>query len=336
MTYLVSTISKIEALCISIVRLVFTVPRVVPGDMFPAHISGYRLIRVCEPEKPTSVYAIALYRNAAGKEAFAKQWYGRTWCIARHLMKNEIHFYRAFHALSSEQKKRLKKQFGDIYIPKLIYAECTPARVLFLVEKAKGACIGVLSPQKRLDVLDKAMSYFAYVDHVMPRISKRVLIQRKRLYFFATFPMIATRALLRYPSFLFIMIRASASIIRHAAVLFVAPEYRLIHRDLNRDNVRYDGKRISVIDFQVSGITYPEFEIAHTIASYWREPLFVKRLLSGKAMRGIQKDKVHFLRFKAVSYWIALHWLSSRSRKEYKTARSYFLFVHDFSYERTK
>lgn len=276
---------------------------------FPARIGNFTFVKEFFPDKKVRHFDFAVYEDENGKIAIAKQWNKFCKYINRHWLINEINVYNVYkeiHRVRADNPQ-IDQKYPNMRIPILLGVVKEKDRLVMLTEKIDGQPLKTLSTEKQVAVFQNVIEYMAFLGDMMDSSAKRVLVKRSMRYAAAIFPFIFTLAVINHPKKFLCLLLGGIYFSVNVLRILNQKEKTLVHRDLNPNNIITKGAHSWIIDFQISAITNPAFEIAGLMIFLWNDVEFREAFKSGHIMESLKKDKNKFYSYKILSIYVALY-----------------------------
>ena len=211
-------------------------------------------------------YSIALYSGDNNKNVIAKRWLGTKKDASYMWLKNEINAYKLLNQ---------KDNTGSIRIPKLIKVIETKNSLIMLIEYIKASNIADLSVKNKVDAYLSILEFMKKVD-----VSKTLEVVAKRgpLFWLAILPIITIKAILNYPTHMWIIMKGFLIAVLSAPFILARNKRCLVHRDLNDNNVFGNTKSLYLIDFELASIADPMIDWAILFLKYSDNRSFLNTL----------------------------------------------------------
>lgn len=278
---------------------------VTPAD-FPKRIGDFVFVKIFFPNKEVKHLDFAIYENKNGKMAIAKQWNRSCKYINYHWLANEINVYKEIHRVRA-QNPQIDRKYPNIHIPDFLGVVKDKDRLTMLIEQIDGHSLKSLPVEKQVAVFKNVIEYMTFLGVTMDSSAKKILIKRNMWYIAAIFPFIFTLALIKHPKNFLSILRGGIIFSLNIFRILNKNDRTFVHRDLNPDNIIIKGDHAWIIDFQISAITNPAFEIAGVMIFLWNNVEFREIFKNGHVMESIKKDKNKFYSYKILSIYLALY-----------------------------
>lgn len=293
---------------------------------FPLNIGSFTFVKEFFPDKKNKNFDFAIYKNENGKRAIAKQWNNSCKRINYHWLMNEIKVYEEIHRVRA-QDPQINQRYPSVRVPDLLGVFKEKDRLTMFVEQIDGQSLKTLPTEKQVDFFQDAIEYIAFLGDRMDSSAKRVLVRRSMWYVMAMFPPVITLATVNHPKrFLSIL---------YGGIVFSFNVFRIlnqknmtfVHRDLHPEHIITKGAHLWIIDFQISAITNPAFEVAGLLIFLWNDIKFREAFKNGRIMVSLKKDKNKFYAYKTLSIYIALYNLGVNKRMPSSQVFSYLNYA---------
>jgi hypothetical protein len=227
---------------------------------YKLNMHGYVFEKYVVEEKKHRSYSFALYKNAEGKEAFAKIWTGHNKNFDYYSLLNEIHVYKTLSELSIT---------SSIRTPSLIDCELADTRLTLLLEYIN------FRPHEIYDVqnqVEQFRSVFAYLEKLTK--SKDVFVKNgislRPTYVYAMFfPVLLLKVAIKYPKLISKLGYALKLFIRGSARLLTAKTDCFCHRSVELQNILTADNSIYLIDFQLAVLSHKYLDYVQTLLFMW-------------------------------------------------------------------
>ena len=204
-----------------------------------------------------SYFGTGMYTDKKGKKFIVKFWSGNHPDACYYLLQREIKFLSDINKISKNSK--------EVLFPVFVRSDITHHGLTLVTQHFKGHPNG---------------SYIK-AHNFLQRLPVNLSIPSKsRWYFIILFPIIWVISALRHWYHLPLFIQSFFTFWANSPSLINRDKAVFVHGDLHPDNLLTDGKRIMILDVGQSMYTYPEFEIASTLACYTIDSKLRNKLLS--------------------------------------------------------
>lgn len=301
----------------------------------PERIGAYRLVRTIEKANSSgNQYQFGIYKDAAGKQLFAKQWSGLVKNIEYFWLFNEIEVYRVVNMISAKEHDSIIKKFPHIHVPRLIATLREESRLLLLTEHVEGKDLELAPQDEGIRAMEEAAEYFMEISgHITPHML-RSFIKRGFTYIVGNFFVMFIRAAVRNPKIIPSLARALVAFTMRLRSLFKTSELKLVHRDITYFNILFQKEKLYLIDYELSVLTHPLFEITQIITGAWRRKGFWEIFYASDTMKKIFAHKTSRDSYWALTLYTAFHRMATCPRKEFNLHYSYLR--HALEYPKTQ
>ena len=277
---------------------------------FPSKIGDFIFVKEFFPDKKVRHFDFAIYEDKNRKMAVAKQWNKSCKDINYHWLANEINVYKEIHRVRA-QNPQIDQKYPNMHIPDLLGVVREKDRLTMLIEQIDGQPLKTPPLEKKVATFQSVIEYMTFLGGKMDSSAKRVLVKRSMWYVMAIFPFVITLAAVNHPKRFLSILRGGMIFSLNILRILNQKEKTFVHRDLNPDNIITKGAHSWIIDFQISAITNPAFEIAGLMIFMWEDTEFREAFKSGHIMEAIKKDKNKLYSYKILSIYLALYNLGS-------------------------
>lgn len=300
-------------------------PRNIFAD-FPAKIGNFNFVKNFFPDKKAVHFYFAIYEDGSGKMAIAKQWNKSCKYINYHWLANEINVYKEIHRVRADNPK-IDPKYPNMHIPDLLGVVREKDRLTMLIEQIDGQSLKTLPFEKQIAVFQDAIEYMVFLGDRMDSSAKKVLIKRSMWYVAAIFPFTFTLAVINHPKKLLHLLLAGIVFSVNILRILNQKSTTFVHRDLNPDNIITKDAHTWIIDFQISAIMNPAFEIAGLMIFMWNDVEFREAFKGGHIMESLKKDKNKFYAYKIASIYTAFYNLGANKRMPSDQVFSYLNYA---------
>lgn len=273
---------------------------------FPRKIGNFVFVKKFFPDKKVRQFYFAIYKDDSGKEAIAKQWNKSCKYIHYHWLMNEINVYKEIHRVL-DNNPQISQKYPNAHIPRLLGVLREKSRLIMLIEKIDGQSLKDLSTENQVSFFQTAIEYLALLGERVDLSAKSSLIKRSGWHMMATFLFIIILAVLNHPKRFLSIFYGGIVFVLNIFRILNSKNMTLVHRDLHPDHIITIGNHLWIIDFEISVITNPAFEIAVLRIFLWNDTEFCDQFEKGQAMESIMKDKNKFYSYKILSIYLALY-----------------------------
>ena len=272
---------------------------------FPKEIKGFYFVQEIVKKKLPRPYEFAVYKNKSGKKAIAKAWIGKQKNFDYYSLLNEKNVYKELNNISKTKRVKIPENYKKIYIPKLIDFIQDNNKLMLLIEMVNYSRIDMLPIKRKIEIYETLISYFNFIGKVLIK-KKNISLTRRSIYsFIFLFPFITIKAMVRYPKLVPILAKGFTHFMLLSYKLFKERDLTFIHKSLQVSNILSDGKKINIVDLQLSLISHPILELAQLIIFSWYDKRFVKEFYNSNLMKKILQKKRSFLTYEALSIYVS-------------------------------
>ncbi|NMC36489.1 phosphotransferase [Candidatus Beckwithbacteria bacterium] len=273
---------------------------------FPKTVGKYRFKAIAQSCNHQTSYRYAWYENNQGRQAIAKMWSGNIPNLDRYWIANDLLFHQLFNQLSRQERLNLQKKYPNILIPKLLHFIVKPTRIVILFEKID--CVTVnksnLSAKQKISLYENVFAYLHHLGQVQNKAVFSKLKKRGMNYNIGTFVAFAVKALLQYPKKISELWSAISIFFASTPLLLTHNELALAHRDIGDYNLLVaPGNKVYIIDFQLTVLTHPLFEIIDFLTDLWEDQDLFKLFWQSQTIQTILKTPKQKQIFKALAIY---------------------------------
>jgi Ser/Thr protein kinase RdoA (MazF antagonist) len=258
---------------------------------FPLVINDLKFVRELNHLEATKNYAFAVYVNSDKQEFICKFWGGTHHNQNYRWLCNEIHVYQYLAQLSQQDQRQLHAKFPTISIPHLIAFAINDTYAYLVLEKAEGKLLSKYPATVKVQAYAQVLEYFrALNQYSLPQTTQ--VSRRNSLTLAALFHVYLVKALRAHPEIFIPLLKAAAIFYRGLPSLISKPRMGLAHRDLGgHNNILFDGKNLSIIDFQIAAICPQIVEVANLLVSKWHDQKFITVFLESPYFQNILQNR---------------------------------------------
>lgn len=295
----------------------------------PEALGEYALLEEIPRPEGDNECQFGLYgASSSGKFAIAKQWTGTRKDSTHYWLYNEAMVYEALASLGKESQNLLKEKYPKISSPELLKIITEENRVLLLLEKVAGENLETLPVKERMPVYEESLGYLKLLSSLIPAEKLRRLNHRNMFYVSLMFPLLWLRAFTRAASALGDLSRGALIFFKSVPLLLSQNKPALVHRDLTDLNILIDGKgRIKLLDFELTVVTHPMFEVTQIMTGAWRKQEFWPEFYKTPAMKRIFENPETFRIYRTLSVYTAVHRLATCPETEIASHWEYLRHV---------
>lgn len=294
---------------------------------FPNIIGKYRFVKEIFKKRVHRPYRFGLYINNVGKKAIAKQWCGKRKDFDYYSLHNEIKVYKVIYQLYKRKENEIIKKFPNIHIPNLIKVIDTDNRLLLFIEKINNKTINYFNINTRIEIYEKLIDYFNFLYKQLDNTDRDILDKRKMLNMIFISPLILLKTIITYPFILPSILRATGILITLLPILLKEKKMSFIQKSLEDSNILYDGKNIYIIDFQLSVIAHPIFEIVQIMIFSWKDKKFIKAFYNSKTVKRVLDNPTTLSVYQGLAIIAILIQIAMGEPSEFKTNYSFLKHI---------
>lgn len=300
---------------------------------FPPKINDFTFVKEFYPDKRVRHFDFAIYENENGKRVVAKQWNKSCKYIDYFWLINEINVYKEIHRVVGDFPE-ISRKYPTIKIPKLFGVFKKERSLTILIEEIDGQSIKILPVEKQIEIFQDVIGYLFFLGGKMDRSAKNILIRRSFWYIAAMFPPIFIIATINNPKKLFYFLSGAASFFLNFLRIDNKKDEGLVHRDLSTDHLIIKQDSVWVIDFQVSVIANPAFEIIGLMSNLWKNSDISEDLKKRIIEETVKNDKNRFYAYKTLSIYTAFYNLGVDKSMTSEQAISYLNYSLSLKFEK--
>jgi serine/threonine protein kinase len=279
----------------------------------PEVIGDLKFIQIMFPERKHNKFQFGLYRDSAGKEYIAKHLSLKDPGMDEYWLRNELSLYAAFTNLYKEKSTLIESKFPDISIPQLHSIIDDGERLMGVMERVEGATLEEFGDEKKMMLMEKEIAYFRFLNTIHD-FSKEVMTKRNMATMVAISLLATVGALLKNPSMAWEIVRGELMILGMSPWLITQTKKELIHRDVGYTNLLVGKEKSYVIDFELSSVMHPMFEITQMVIGSWLKPGFPEMFKKSETMRKITSSTKDHLLYKLLTIYSGIHALATHAK----------------------
>lgn len=273
--------------------------------LFPKEIKGFYFVKEIFKKRIHRPYKFAVYKNKSGKKVIAKAWIGKQKNFDYYSLLNEKNVYKELNNIYKAKRVKIPDNYKKIYIPKLVDFIQDNNKLMLLIEMVNYQRIDRLSIKRRIEIYETLISYFNFIGKVLIK-KKNISLTRRSIHsFIFLLPFITTKAMVRYPKLVPILAKSFTHFMLLSYKLFKERDLTFIHKSLQVSNILSDGKKINIVDFQLSLIGHPILELAQLIIFSRYDKRFIKEFYNSNLMKKILQNKRSLLTYEALSIYVS-------------------------------
>lgn len=297
----------------------------------PGSIDNYRLVAPVVREPGDDEYQLAIYQDGFGRKGIAKQWCGSKKDIRYYWLQNEIRVYQGINYLQEIQKNTIFEKFPHITIPKLLKVIQEKNRIILFIEMIDGERIKNFPMSKRVEVFEVVLNYFNFLaGHTNEASLNKFFLKRRSWQIILLFFLVLVKSALMYPSVWRDLLRGAGVFIRFIPLIVKQKQLIFVHRDLTCHNILITkDKKIGIIDFELSVLCNPMFEITQIVTGSWRQENFWQEFYKLPTMKKILSNPKLNSLYRAFSVYTAVHRLASSPAQDFNLHLSYLRHALD-------
>lgn len=273
---------------------------------FPPRIANFYFVEEFCPDKEAKHFYFAVYKDETGNRAIAKMWNRSCKYINRYWLLNEINVYREIHKTIA-QNRQIEQEYPNIHIPNLISVVQEKDQLILLIEEIVGKTLNNFITEKQVSVFNDAINFINFLGSKMDSRGKSFLIKRNMGYIALMFPFAFALAIIKHPMKFGTILRGAIYLSLNIFRIFNLKDVNLVHRDLYPEHIIVRGNVASIIDFQISTIANPAFELIGLMIYMWNNADFCRVMEKSPLMEEVKKDKNKFYSYKILSIYIAIY-----------------------------
>lgn len=306
--------------------------------IFPAEIKGYKFIEKFKSQSPAiTCFKVGLYQSDNGKKAIAKIHNKKIKNKEYYWLINEMRIYKGLSYLDAKYGREIRDKFPDIHVPKMIYFEVGKNLTVILIEFLDGSIIDNFSLTEKNKIVEKILAYFYFLEkYSRDENFKKFFIKRNNRFFLFSLSVYILKALIRNPSFMFMIIKAYLYFVLNYFSLFGLNNFQLVHRDLNLKNIlfSYEKNKISIIDFGLATYSnkFLDAVIANKYMYYSGDTSF--NFYKVNFMHKLLSKYEFFKNYKILSIYSTIYDLAFCPKKYRRLPHNYLIHILNLKYEK--
>jgi len=273
---------------------------------FPPKIGVFSFVKEFYPGKKVRHFDFAIYQDEKGKRSIAKQWNKSCKHINRYWLRNEINAYREIHRVI-DQNRQIEQKYPNFHIPNLLGVVQEKDELTMLIEDIDGQTLNNLTIEKQVAIFSEAVNFINFLGSKLDSAAKSILIKRTMRHIAAMFPFVFALAVISHPCKFLNIARGGIVFCINMSRIFNLKNTNLVHRDLYLKHIITKGNDVWIIDFQISAITNPAFELAGLMIFMWNNRDFCEAMEKSPLMEEVKKEKNKFYSYKILSIYIAIY-----------------------------
>ena len=295
---------------------------------FPKTISDkYAFVRVLFPDRKHNKFTFAEYKDKNGKSYIAKQINCNNLSFENYWLRNAIEVHRAIEDTYAQHDDVIRSKYPEIYIPEFIGAIEDGNRLLLLTEMVYGEDLTDISPEKRIKIFERVVSYFNFLNTLV-NPGNYNFAKRTPFHAFVLFWPILGVSIIRCPDQIKPILTAAIKFLVQAPFFFAQNKMSLAHRDLGYKNILLGSdNRIYIIDFELATYIHPMSEIVQLVIACWKRPDFFEAFQKSKLMTDIKTDRKTYRLYKTLSLYSAVHSIATAQKDVLDLSKKYLAYV---------
>lgn len=286
---------------------------------FPEHIGDFKFVKKIFQDRRHNKFLFALYEDKNGKEFIAKQVSLKDPGLDEYWLRNEISVYESITNLYKEKGEEIKKYFPRFSIPKLAGVVDDNERLLGLIEKVEGETLFEIPVPERLKIMIEGINYFKYLNTIHnfkgQVMTSRSIWQIIIILFLALFG-----SLQKNIDDYKIIYKGFCTLFVNIPWLLTQTDKRLIHRDIGYSNILTGPNGNYLIDFELSALANPMFEVTQMAVGCWPREGFIESFLNSEFYDSIMKNKKERRLYKLFTIYSGIHALATHTKNDSPTA----------------
>lgn len=296
---------------------------------FPKKIGDYRFVKTIMNERTDRPFQFAQYVSKVGNEAIAKRWTGRKKNFDYYSLVNEMKIYKELDTLYKTHGREIVKKYPDIKIPRIIDVQKDKGMAMLVIEMIQYGPINSIDVREKIKIYQRAIEYLRFIGGLISKNKTSTIAKRSLASTILISPFISIKAIIQSPKTLGDVLKGLIILLSTTPLLLKENKVSLLHKSLEDFNILSDGKKISLVDFQLSVLEHPVYELAQIVLFSWHDKSFVNEFYFSKIMQRIFSKKTSFSVYKALCIYSGIMELAFGSKAEFN--RNYSFLKHGIS-----
>lgn len=287
---------------------------------FPEKIGDLQYIKTIFKDRAYNKFQFGLYCGKDGGEYIAKQLSLKSPGIDEYWLRNEILANSALAKAYETNGDLILKNFPKIKTPKLEVIFEDSERLVCVTEKITGEDLFALPLEESIVQIERTINYFKFINSVYDFKNEKIA-NRGFIKLMITLAFSFLGAIYRHPEEYKKILKSFVFISGNLPFLLVRREKAFVHRDISQENIIINPTGdVYVIDFGLSALTHPMWEVVHTVVDCRRREGFLEAFSKTETMLKILSDAKSAKLYKILSLYSGIHLLSTFGRNSEQVA----------------